>query len=131
MSPAQADGFQVYWAGSVLLAAATFAAGWVLRDRRIPSWLTGLGTISFSLYLLHPVLLMIHDQLLGPPDHDDVVRLVLFVVVLLVVSTVTYRYIELPFQRLGRRLACRRDLLDRQPPGDEPRAAVRQGPVRV
>jgi peptidoglycan/LPS O-acetylase OafA/YrhL len=131
MSPAQADAFRFYWAGSVLLAAATFAGGWALRHRRIPSWLTALGTISFSLYLLHPVLLMLHDQLLGPPGHDDVVRLVLFVVVLLVVSSVTYRYVELPFQRLGRRLARRHDTPDRQPPGDEPRTAVRQGRVRV
>jgi peptidoglycan/LPS O-acetylase OafA/YrhL len=131
MSPAQADAFQVYWAGSVLLAAATFTAGWALRNRRIPSWLTALGTISFSLYLLHPVLLMLHDQLLGAPDQDDVVRLVLFVVVLLVVSSLTYRYVELPFQRLGRRLARRRDTPDRQPPGDGPRTAVRPDPVRV
>jgi peptidoglycan/LPS O-acetylase OafA/YrhL len=107
MWPAQAEAFRVYWAGSVLLAAATFAAAWALRRHRIPRWLTSLGTISFSLYLLHPVLLMLNDQLLGPPDHDDVVRLTLFVGVLLLVSSVTYRYVEMPFQRLGRRLAGR------------------------
>jgi peptidoglycan/LPS O-acetylase OafA/YrhL len=104
MSPAQADAFQVYWVGSVLLAALTFAGGWALRGRRIPSWLTALGTISFSLYLLHPVLLMLNDQLLGTPDHDDGVRLGVFVLVLIGVSGLTYRYVEVPFQRLGRRL---------------------------
>ncbi len=104
MSPAQADAFQVYWGGSVLLAAATFAGGWALRNRRIPKWLTGLGTISFSLYLMHPVLLMVQDQLLGRPDHDDAVRLGLFILALLAVSVLTYRYVEVPFQRLGRRL---------------------------
>ncbi|GAB2869389.1 acyltransferase [Actinoallomurus bryophytorum] len=104
MSPAQADAFQVYWVGSVLLAALTFAGGWALRGRRIPSWLTALGTISFSLYLLHPVLLMLNDQLLGTPDHDDGVRLGIFVLVLIGVSGLTYRYVEVPFQRLGRRL---------------------------
>jgi peptidoglycan/LPS O-acetylase OafA/YrhL len=104
MSPAQADAFQVYWVGSVLLAALTFAGGWALRGRRIPSWLTALGTISFSLYLLHPVLLMLNDQLLGTPDHDDGVRLGVFVLVLTGVSGLTYRYVEVPFQRLGRRL---------------------------
>jgi peptidoglycan/LPS O-acetylase OafA/YrhL len=107
MSPAQADAFQVYWTGSVLLAALTFTAGWALRNRRIPSWLTALGTISFSLYLLHPVLLMLTDQFFGPPAHDDAVRLAVFVAVLVVVSFFTYRYIEVPFQRLGRRLAAR------------------------
>lgn len=104
MSPAQADAFQVYWVGSVLLAGLTFAAGWALRHRRIPAWLTALGTISFSLYLLHPVLLMLNDQFLGTPDHDDGVRLGLFVLTLVAVSALTYRYVELPFQRLGRRL---------------------------
>jgi peptidoglycan/LPS O-acetylase OafA/YrhL len=104
MSPAQADAFQVYWVGSVLLAALTFAAGWALRSRRIPSWLTALGTISFSLYLLHQVLLMLNDQFLGTPDHDDAARLGVFVVVLVAVSAFTYRYVEVPFQRLGRRL---------------------------
>lgn len=107
MSPAQADAFQVYWGGSVVLAALTFAGGLALRHRRISAWLTGLGRISFSIYLLHPVLLMLSDQLLAPPGHDDWVRLGLFVLVLVTVSTVTYRYIELPFQRLGRRLVRR------------------------
>jgi peptidoglycan/LPS O-acetylase OafA/YrhL len=104
MSPAQADAFQVYWVGSVLLATLTFAVGWALRGRRIPRWLTALGTISFSIYLLHPVLLMLNDQILGTPDHDDAVRLVVFVLVLIAVSGLTYRYVEVPFQRLGRRL---------------------------
>lgn len=113
MTPAQADAFQVYWTGSVLLAVATFAAAWRLRHRRVPSWLTALGTISFSLYLLHPVLLMLSDQLLGTPDHDDVPRLVGFVVVLVVVSALTYRYVEAPCQRLGRRLGRPKAITER------------------
>lgn len=104
MWPWQAKEFQVYWVGSVLLATLTFAVGWALRGRRIPSWLTTLGTISFSLYMLHPVLLMLNDQFFGRPDQDDVVRLAVFVPVLVAVSLLTYRYVELPFQRLGRRL---------------------------
>lgn len=109
MWPWQAKAFQVYWAGSVLLAALTFAAGWALRHRRIPRWLTTLGTVSFSLYLLHPVLLQVNDQFLGRPDHDDAVRVLLFVPVLVAVSYLSYRYVELPFQRLGRRLNRRPD----------------------
>lgn len=107
MWPSQAKAFHVYWAGSVLLASLTFGAGWALRGRRIPSWLTTLGTISFSLYLLHPVLLLLNDQFLGRPDHDDAFRVIAFVAVLVAVSLLTYRYIELPFQRLGRRLSHR------------------------
>ena len=116
MWPSQAKAFQVYWTGSVLLAASTFAAGWALRHRRIPAWLTTLGTISFSLYLLHPVLLMVNDQFLGRPEQDDVVRLAIFVPVLVVVSYFSYRYVELPFQRLGRRLNRRPDPVRRAVP---------------
>jgi peptidoglycan/LPS O-acetylase OafA/YrhL len=107
MTSAQAGAFRVYWAGSVLLAALTFAAGWLLRHRRIPKWLSGLGVISFSLYVLHPVLLMLADQFGVIPDHDDVIRLVVFVAVLVTVSRVTYQYVEVPFQRLGRRMTNR------------------------
>jgi peptidoglycan/LPS O-acetylase OafA/YrhL len=117
MPTAQAHAFQVYWTGSVLLAAVTFVAGWALRHRRIPAWLTGLGKISFSLYVLHPVLLMLSDQLLGTPDHDDAIRLLVFVLVLVVVSALTYRYVEVPFQRLSRRLN-HRPLPARRPPTD-------------
>jgi peptidoglycan/LPS O-acetylase OafA/YrhL len=107
MSKAQADAFGVYWTGSITLAAVTFAAAWALRHRRVPAWLTGLGKISFSLYLLHPVLLMISDQLGGTPDHDDVLRLLVFVLVLIGASTLTYRFVEVPCQHLGRRLTRR------------------------
>ncbi|MGI5224541.1 acyltransferase family protein [Actinoallomurus sp. CA-142502] len=107
MSEAQADAFGAYWTWSIVLAGVTFAAGWALRHRRIPRGLAGLGKISFSLYLLHPVLLMVSDQLGGTPDHDDVLRLLVFVLVLIGASTLTYRYVEVPFQRLGRRLGRR------------------------
>ncbi|MEV5710356.1 acyltransferase [Actinoallomurus sp. NPDC052274] len=115
MPPAQADAFAVYWAGSLLLAAVTFAAGWALRRRRIPRWLTGLGAISFSLYLLHPVLLMVSDQFGGTPDHDDAFRLAVFVAALIATSALTYRYVEVPFQRLGRRIGRRAAPAARRP----------------
>ncbi|MFB9839760.1 acyltransferase family protein, partial [Actinoallomurus acaciae] len=104
---AQADAFGTYWTWSILLAAVTFAAAWTLRHRRVPGGLAGLGKISFSLYLLHPVLLMISDQLGCTPDHDDVPRLLVFVLVLIGAGTLTYRYVEAPCQRLGRRLTRR------------------------
>ncbi len=107
MSAAQADGFKFYWTGSVLLAAATFAAGWAVRRRRIPRWATHLGAISFSVYLLHPVLLMLSDQFGGTPDDDSLLRLTLFVTALIGLSTLTHRYVELPFQRYGKALARR------------------------
>lgn len=124
MPPTQADTFGVYWTGSILLAALTFAAAWGLRHRRIPRWLTGLGAISFSIYLLHPVLLMLSDQFGGTPDHDDAFRLTIFVVVLVLVSALTYRYVEVPFQRLGRRIGHRTSAVARP-------AADRAAPARI
>ncbi|MEU6035810.1 acyltransferase [Actinomadura sp. NPDC047616] len=103
----QVAGFRVYWTGSVLLAAGSFAGAWLLRERRFPRWWTGLGTISFSVYLVHHVLLMLSDRFLGTSGRDEVHRLVVFVVVLLAVSRVTYRWIEAPAQRFGRALGAR------------------------
>ncbi|MBC6457860.1 acyltransferase family protein [Actinomadura sp. HBU206391] len=99
--------FQVYWTGSVLLAAFTFAGVMALRHRRMPRSLVGLGVISYSVYLLHPVLLIISDQLGGTPERDDVLRLAVFVCVLVMVSWTTHRCVEAPMQRLGRRVARR------------------------
>jgi peptidoglycan/LPS O-acetylase OafA/YrhL len=120
MAAAQAQGFGLYWSGSIVLAAMTFAVGWALRHRAIPGWLTGLGTMSFSIYLLHSVLLMLFDQFFGMPDHDDPLRLLLFVLVLLAVSWAAHRFIEAPAQRLGRRLVRRRPPLAPSTPATPP-----------
>ncbi|MFF0311036.1 acyltransferase family protein [Streptosporangium sp. NPDC004379] len=83
------------WAPALLLAAAFFAAGFALRRRSFPHWLTHLGVISFSLYLLHPLLLRV------------VPNLPLFFLVLVPLAYLTHRLVEAPAQRLGRRLARR------------------------
>jgi peptidoglycan/LPS O-acetylase OafA/YrhL len=95
---------QLVWSSSVLLAAATFAAAWMLRRHRFPRWATGLGTASFSIYLLHPLLLMLSNQFFGT-DPEGPLSLILFIAVLLAVSWATQRWIEAPAQRCGRRLA--------------------------
>jgi peptidoglycan/LPS O-acetylase OafA/YrhL len=68
------------WIVAFLLVVLTFGAGLASRRRRIPRLLTGLGTISYSVYLL---------------------------TVLLHLNLLTYRYIESPSQTSGRRLAHR------------------------
>lgn len=107
LSAAQIPSFQRYWTGSLLLAAATFGAGWLLRRHRFPRWLTGLGAISYSVYLLHHVMLMLSDELFGFGRRDRPAWLAVYLVVLVVLSCLTHRWIEVPAQRLGHRLARR------------------------
>jgi peptidoglycan/LPS O-acetylase OafA/YrhL len=95
------------WIVSFLLAVVTFGVGLVLRRRRIPRLLAGLGTISYSVYLVHPVLLAVSDGTIGRRRNDDLVLEVAFYVVLLPLCVLTYRYVEAPAQRWGRRLARR------------------------
>ncbi|MFI0404260.1 acyltransferase family protein [Actinomadura sp. 3N508] len=94
---------QLAWSTTVLAAAATFAAAWRWRHRRFPRWATGLGTISFSVYLLHPLLLMVAAQFLDVSGREDVVGLAFFVLALLAASWASQRWIEAPAQRFGRR----------------------------
>jgi peptidoglycan/LPS O-acetylase OafA/YrhL len=47
---------------------------------------------------------MLSDQFFGTPGRDDPARLAAFVAVLLATSWMTYRWVERPAQRLGRRL---------------------------
>ncbi|GAA4579640.1 hypothetical protein GCM10023194_05750 [Planotetraspora phitsanulokensis] len=79
------------WAPAIVLAAAFFAAVFALRRRRFPRWLAHIGVISFSLYLLHPLLLRVSPNL------------PVFFLILLPLGYLTHRFIEAPAQRLGRR----------------------------
>jgi peptidoglycan/LPS O-acetylase OafA/YrhL len=97
--------------------AATFGAAFTLRERRMPRTLVRLGAISYSLYVLHVVVLSAFGRLVPHlPDRPPVIRLVIgvvFLVTALAVAETSYRLVELPGQRLGRRLAGPR----RSPPG--------------
>ncbi|WP_442819056.1 acyltransferase family protein [Streptomyces sp. NBC_01235] len=95
------------WILAFLLAALTFGAALSCHHRRIPRRLIGLGTISYSVYLVHPVLLAVTDGTIGRWRQDSPVLEVAFVAVLLALCVLTHRYIELPGQAWGRRLAHR------------------------
>ncbi|MFC0862913.1 acyltransferase family protein [Sphaerimonospora cavernae] len=83
------------WAPALLLAAVFFMTAFALRRRRFPRWLAHIGVISFSLYLLHPLLLRLSPNL------------PLFFLILVPLGLLTYHLIEAPAQRLGRRLGRR------------------------
>jgi peptidoglycan/LPS O-acetylase OafA/YrhL len=99
------------WVVAFLLAVVTFAAGLAFRRRSVPRLLTGLGAISYSVYLVHPVLLAVIDGTVGRRRDDDVVLEVGFVAFLLPLCALTCRRVEAPARAWGRRLARR--------PGDQ------------
>ncbi|MFF7308993.1 acyltransferase family protein [Streptomyces sp. NPDC008137] len=95
------------WIVAFLLAVLTFGAGVWSRRRRIPRVLTGLGTISYSVYLVHPVLLAVIDSTTGRRRQDSLALEVAFFGVLLPLCLVTHRRVEVPGQAWGRRLTRR------------------------
>jgi peptidoglycan/LPS O-acetylase OafA/YrhL len=101
----------IQWATSVLLAGATFGLGLAASHRRVPRWCAWLGMISFSVYLLHP---LVFDAYRDVPalhrPHTLPVQGLLFagcLAVIIGLSTLTYSVVERPMQRLGRRLSGR------------------------
>jgi peptidoglycan/LPS O-acetylase OafA/YrhL len=106
--------WQFQWTTSILLAAATFGVGMAARNRKIPRAAAWLGVISYSVYLLHPLIFDAYRSVpaLHALDHRAIpVQLGAFaalVVVIIAASALTYYVIEKPMQRLGRWVAARR-----------------------
>jgi peptidoglycan/LPS O-acetylase OafA/YrhL len=103
----QSHQWQVQWATSVLLAGATFGLGLAARHRKVPRWCAWLGMISYSVYLLHP---LVFDAYRSVPalhrQHTLPVQALMFagcLALILGLSAVTYYSVEKPMQRLGRR----------------------------
>jgi peptidoglycan/LPS O-acetylase OafA/YrhL len=107
--------WQIQWATSVLLAGATFGIGiayfgGATRHRRVPRWCAWLGMISYSVYLLHPIVFdayrsfpLLHREHTMP---DQVLFFAGLLAVIIGLSALTYYLIEMPMQRLGRRVAA-------------------------
>lgn len=93
------------WILAFLPAVLTFGVGLALRHRRVPFWLLGLGTISYSVYLVHPVLLAVSDGTIGRWQRDNLVLEVAFYAVLLPLCVLTYRFVEAPGREWGRKAA--------------------------
>ncbi|GAA4100294.1 acyltransferase family protein [Nonomuraea soli] len=90
---------------AVAAAWVTFAVAMGLRRRAVPAWTAWLGVVSYSLYLLHPLLLQAARQVVAE-DGPLAVRLAVLaaaVAALLGLSALTWRWVEAPAQRLGRR----------------------------
>lgn len=111
---------------SFLIAMVVVLVGMALRGRSVPWVLTHLGLVSYSIYIVHPLLLgqrqpthPVHfipkpgNQLwwITLPDNKALATLI-FVLVVIAVSTVTYKLIEAPAINAGRRIVRR---LERHP----------------
>jgi peptidoglycan/LPS O-acetylase OafA/YrhL len=84
----------VAWGG----AYAVFSLALGLRTRRFPRVLVRLGTISYSVYLVHAVLLGVLPVLTSP-----VVTAIVWGAAVIGVSELTHRFVERPAIALGRR----------------------------
>jgi peptidoglycan/LPS O-acetylase OafA/YrhL len=125
--------WQVQWATSVLLAGATFGVGLLVRRWRVPHWCAWLGMISYSVYLLHPI---VFDAYRSIPvlhrKHTTPVQVLFFaglLAVIVALSALTYYLVEMPMQRLGRRVAARFPYATVTAPADSPSPADGEAPA--
>jgi hypothetical protein len=105
---------------SVALAGITFTAGLAAQNLRVPRVLAWLGLVSYSVYLLLPLVLDLYDAIPFPRSyqHQDWLQAgvsVVFLAALLGCSALTYYLVEAPMQRLGRRVTARLDARFRLP----------------
>jgi peptidoglycan/LPS O-acetylase OafA/YrhL len=100
-------------ADALACAGLTFAAAMALRHRKIPRVLAWLGLVSYSIYLLHPALIEVYASVPWTRNENflpaELLMAGIFVLALLVLCGLTYRFIEAPMQRRGRRVARRLD----------------------
>ena len=101
------------WIGNVAAVTVTFLFAYAMRKRAVPQTLTWLGKISYSLYVLHAVLLFMIARLV--PDlgtQSAPVRVAVglgYLAAALLLAWLSYRIVELPGQELGRRLTAKID----------------------
>jgi peptidoglycan/LPS O-acetylase OafA/YrhL len=101
-------GTGLLWVANVGAVAGTFAVAYALRNRAVPGFLSRLGQISYSLYLLHAVVLLLLMR--AVPDFAALpgpLRVALglgYLAVVLGLAWISYRVVEVPAQALGRRL---------------------------
>ncbi len=105
----------VQWVTSVLGAALVFGIAFALRRFRVPRFAAWLGVISYSVYLLHPLVFNAYRAAYAqvpylarahPLDIQYLLAAGLLAVII-GLSAVTYYCVERPMQRLGRRVAAR------------------------
>ncbi|WP_405143002.1 acyltransferase [Sphaerisporangium sp. NBC_01403] len=109
MSEAGQQAFKWSWSAAVVAAWLTFAAGLALRHRAVSPVLVWLGLASYSIYLLHPLVLQVIRRVTNDPSGIPLAtRLAweaVFFATVIACAALSHRYVEKPAQRVGRRLA--------------------------
>jgi peptidoglycan/LPS O-acetylase OafA/YrhL len=101
--------WQFQWVTSIAGAAVTFAIGLAVKNRKIPRFVAWLGLISYSVYLLHPLIFDAYRAV--PALHrthamgTQVLLAAAITAVIIAASAITYYLVERPMQRFGRRVA--------------------------
>jgi peptidoglycan/LPS O-acetylase OafA/YrhL len=96
------------WMNSIIEAAALLLFLFFLYLPLHLHRLAYLGRISYSIYLMHPVVMYIVYRIAGYPigsffaKNDLTYSLVLIIIVTIAVSHLTWKWVEMPFQRIGR-----------------------------
>ncbi|GAA0471660.1 acyltransferase [Actinoplanes capillaceus] len=127
----------VTWTIASLLVAVTFAIGFTLRHRAMPKALTWLGEVSYSLYLLHMVVLYVIQYFLPAEVKASTAGRIgiglLFWLVTLLAAWLCHRLVEQPGQALGRRVQerLRKAFGPDTPPAAEPPATPGDAPTVV
>ncbi|HYN97987.1 MAG TPA: acyltransferase [Pilimelia sp.] len=98
------------WLSTLTLTAVTFAVAYGLRRRPAPRLALWCGKLSYSIYLLHLVVLYaVYRSVPFVPDRpfaQQVALLVAYLLALFLAAHLTYRWAERPGRRLGRRLTA-------------------------
>ena len=102
------------WCTAFVAAWLVFGIGMLLRARRMPKVLTWIGAVSYALYLVHvpllnAVLWVFAHYHYTPRNRpwQEVLCLAAFTVLALLAAAVLHYLVELPGQRLGRRVLKR------------------------